>query len=643
MLHRQGDAGGARIHYMRALGCAPHDAALRHDYAVLLMQDGCEVEAIAHFRQVLDAMPGRLDTHLALALCLRACERVAEAMPHARTVAQSAPTDPLGWLVYGSLLQRAGDPTGAEAALRRCLALAPDAAEAWHYLGECLQAQRRWTEAAEAYRRAMREQPVEIINVAACAEHAGDLEAAREGYLQAVALLPGRADCRARLAQIAARLCDFEGETAATLELEARLKAPLPADDVVEPFPLAFLTLSDGARRQALDGYVRHVVERTRHVPPLPAPPRRSDAHVRIGYISADLGAHAVGDLVQDLFAAHDRARFRVHAYSLRRHADDIATHIREGCDAFVDCENLASDAIARRIRDDGIDVLVDLSGYTLGGRPEVLAMRPARVQLGWLGFVHPHQAPWLDALLLDEHVLPLDAPWPYDDRVIRLPGTLLPASKPRRGTRDRRRFGLPADEPVLASFNNAYKLDAPLLDAWATILRRVPNAHLLVYLPPAARPGFMRNWRRVDGDQARLRIVDALPPEEQASRAASCDLMLDAFRYQAGATGIAAVGAGLPLLSRVGSTPAGRLGVSLNRALGLDELVCSDTTAYVEQAIRLASDACALQALHARLPRAAREARLFDPRRSAEAIEDVAVAALSRPRAPAPHKAGSA
>lgn len=597
------------------------------------MQTGREADATHQFQHVLQAEPERIESRLALALCLRTRGLINEALLHAEWAVTHAPGEPLGWLLKGSLQQLAGDAHRAEVSLRRCVALAPAAAEAWHYLGESLQAQQRWQEAAGAYRHAMAAQPGEIVNIAACAEQAGELEAARHGFRQAVALMPARADIRTRLAHVAAQLCDFDGESEAVQALEARLMAPtLAADDVSEVFALSFLPVSDTARKAAATRYASRVTERARRFAPLPSHPAHTSGPIRLGYLSADFGPHAIGTLVRDLFAAHDRTHFRVHGYSLHRHQGVIANRIRAGCDVFIDCEYLGSEAIARRIRDDRIDVLIDLAGYTLGSRPEVLALKPAPVQLGWLGFIHPHQAPWLDGLLLDDHVLSPDASWPFDDRVIRLPGTLLPASPMPTGTRDRRRFDLP-DGPVLASFNSAYKLDAPLLAAWAAIMRRAPDAHLMVYLPPAARAGFMRHWVGLDGDVSRLMVVEALPPHEQADRAASCDLMLDAFRYQGGATGVAAIGSGLPVLSRIGDTLTGRLGVSLNRALGLDELVCADTGTYIDTAVRLASDPDALAALRRRVTQAAHDARLFDPRRSAQAIEMAATAALAQKR----------
>src|SRR5690606_16569428 len=162
-----------------------------------------------------------------------------------------------------------------------------------------------------------------------------------------------------------------------------------------------------------------------------------------------------------------------------------------------------------------------------------------------------------------DQGTQPAEARWPYPDRILRIP-QLLPAGPMPAGRRDRARFGLPDSGVVLCSFNNSYKLCPALIGAWIRILRNAPDSVLMAYVPPHAREGFLRCWESHAGPRERLVLVDRLPAAAQADRAASCDLFLDAFRYQAGATAVASIAAGLPILSRRGSTPLSRLSTSL-------------------------------------------------------------------------------
>lgn len=621
--HAAGDVAAASAHYERALAAAPGDTALMFDYAVLLMHSARLREAATVLREVRRLAPGDLHALLALTVCLRSDGVIEEALQVAEEATLRLPHDATLWMLKGSIDVRAGRYPQAETALRRALSLAPGFGEAWHYLGESLHQQQRWKDAIEAYRRAAVEQPGEIYNIAMCAEQAGDLDLARSGYRQASDLFPDRADVLLRLAQTEARLCDFAGEHAALAKFRLAVADGLPAGQTLEAFPLTYLPLDTTLVRDALDRYMDAVRARAPAAGPIAPATIPAGARIRIGYLSADLGRHAVGQLVGDVFRTHDRERFEVFAYSLRVHDDAVATRIRESCDVYVDCASLGTADIVGRIKQDALHVLIDLNGPTTGARLEVLAARPAVLQLGWLGFLHAQQAPWLDAVLLDEHVQPADSAWPFDDRVVRLPTSVFPPPPGAGGRRQRARFGMPAEgNVVLASFNNSYKLDAPLVAAWIRILQQAPAATLMVYLPATARPGFLRHWTGMGGDPSRLMVVDALAPEDQADRAASCDLLLDAFRYQGGATNLDAAASGLPVLCRAGDTPPARLGVSINLALGLDEMVVADTDAYVSRAAWLANHPAELDALRHRVANAARRSAFSDSRRTTAGIE---------------------
>jgi len=624
--HAAGDLATAAVHYERALAAAPGDASLMFDHAVLLMQMVRMQDAATLLREVRRKLPDDTQVLLALTVCLRTGGGTEEAMQVAEEATARLPHDATAWMLKGSIEVSAGLYTNAEASLRRALSLAPRFGEAWHFLGESLHHQQRWQEAIHAYRMASAEQPGEIYNVGMCAEQAGDLELARSSYQQASSMFPDRADVLLRLAQTEARLCEFSAEYATLEKLRRATARGLPAGEVLEAFPLTYLPLKASLVRQALDRYMEAAIARA----PTPALSTQSamisvGQRIRIGYLSADFGRHAVGQLVADVFRSHDRERFEVFAYALRRHDDAVANRIRGSCDVFVDCTSLGTADIVERIRRDGIHVLVDLNGPTTGARLEVLAARPAILQLGWLGFLHAQQAPWLDAILLDEHVQPLDSAWPYGDRIVRLPQSLFPPSPITGGRRQRTRFGLPAEGfAVLASFNNSYKLDLALVSAWIRILALAPDALLMVYLPLSARAGFLRHWRELGGEGSRLMVVDALDPVDQADRAASCDLLLDAFRYQGGATTLDAIGSGLPVLCRAGDTPPSRLGVSVNRALGMDELVAMDTDDYIRRAASLANHPAELHALRQRVMALMERGAFSDTRRVTADLEQI-------------------
>lgn len=637
-LHQAGKLETAAACYLRALQAAPQDALLLHDYALLLMQSGELSDAL----QALRAIPPDAGCHpqslLARAHCHRALGQLVDGIDTARHAAELLPEHPIVWLLLGSQQSIAGQHAEAIASLARALAIAPDLAEASHYLGESLQAQDRYADAAYAYRQAARAQPTEAINIGICAEMLGDLEQARSWYLEMERLVPGRLDNLVRLAHVCAQLCRMDESDAIATRVQAidaqHSNTPLTG---IEPFPLTYLPLSEAFKQRALVAHAGSVMAKAAQWPALPAmPAARTRLRLRLAYISPDLGRHAVGTLLQQHFEAHDRACVEVTAYSLRRFDDPVAARIAAGVEHFVDASAWPDLTLAERIRADGIDVLVDLGGYTHGARPAALAMRPAPVQLGWLGFIHAQEAPWLDAIVLDNWTAPETA-WPYSDRVLRMRSPLLPAWHLLRPAPDRQRFGLPpADVPLLASFNNSYKLSRALLDAWVRILDAAPDARMLVFLRQAqARPGFLGAWRAAGGDASRLLFADQLPFDQQLARAASCDLFLDAFRYQAGATGVMSMAAGLPVLGVAGQHPLSRMGNALNLYLGMDELVAPDVQGYVDAAITLATNPDRLSGLRERLAHRLDASNLLSPRRTAAEIERIAMDAHLRQNAP--------
>lgn len=621
LAHVRGDLSEAAGLYERAMLTSPDDPVLHRDYAALLMQLGRHADAVPVLRHAVSLSGAPADTALALAVCLRATGNLVEAAHAAGLAITHLPDEVAPWLVRGTSLLRIHDLSRAEHALRQCLSIDDRCLEAWHYLGEACQAQGRWREAIDCYRMVEAKHPGEITNIGQCATQLGDQPLALACFERMCALHPRRVDARVRLAHAQAVSCLLTDQATTLERLLVRLQEGPPTEgDLPDPFALASSGLTERHKHHLLQ---RHAALIESAVPAVPPRRRESRSRIRVGYLSADFGEHAVGQLVRSLFRAHDRTAFEVYGYGLLDHADEVGMEIKAGFDVFVDLSTANDPEATRIIASADLDVLVDLGGYTAGARPKVLAGRPAPLQLGWLGFIHGQNAPWLDGILLDRNASTM-IDWPYSDRIIQLDCPLLPLATPSQPVPDRNRFGFPDDAIVFASFNNAYKIDHPLLSAWVSILDGVENSVLALLLEPHARAGFLRAWAEHGGDPVRLHLLDRLPFDAQQDRAASCDLFLDAFRYNAGATAVSVLSAGLPLLSVQGSTPLSRMSASLNLDLGLSELVCSDAEDYVRTAVALGNAPSSLNAIRLRLDAQRRSSRCFDIRRTASTLESV-------------------
>lgn len=627
-LHRAGAIAAAETRYMAAIAEHPMDHTLLHDLGVLLMQSHRPKAAINYFRRIPDGTGTHLAALLPLALCERSCGLYEDALRTSALAINSHARDPLAWLLYGSLLVICGNLRAGETSLRKCLQLAPQFAEAHHFLGESLQRQGRAREALAAYAAASRQQPMEAFNIAQCAEVIGDTTTAARSYEQTIALAPHRADVWARYAHFAAAQCDFPTRKKAVACLEELLSRDLAGDDYPEPFALAHLPVSAAAYRKALTHYAGRIASTQANA----KPPRPAGHRLRIAYLSCDFGGHAVGHLVRHLFRSHDHEKFEIYGYSLKHAPCAVEKEMALDFTRYSNISDCSDTEAAAVIERDRIDVLIDLGGYTLGARPAILGRRPARIQLGWLGFISPHEAPWLDGLLMDNVVCPDAADWLFSDRIVRLATPLLPASPPTSMvSSSRKTFGLPEHGPLFASFNNTYKLSGDLIDAWVAILGQCRTASIAVYAPAPARDGFMTQWTASGGDAAQVLFMDNIDRASNLQRMACCDLLLDAFDYHAGATAIDAIDAGLPILCKPGQMPVSRMSASLNDFLGMPELICGSIQDYIEKAIALAINPGNLRALREQLLASPRRRDLLDPRRSARDIEHVCSDFISR------------
>jgi len=614
--HHAARLDDALPHYRRALLLDPSDDVLRYDAALCMMQLGHAQEAAVLFQQIHPASTAWQPARAPLAICLRDSHRAGEALEPARQAITTAEPQAWQWMLLGDLQQRTGQQMAAVDSLQRALALDPTLLEAHHLLGLALQETGRYEEAIKSYEVVAAQLPMELINIAQCLQHLGRWESARDVLAQLHTLQPARMDVMCWLAHVHAQLCEFDATDRIVARLIAQLRVTTPtADDVPQPFTFATLPLGNDLHRQLLD-HAAASIQAGRQ--PLPRAAARRHGRPRIGYLSSDLHHHTVGTLLHGFFAAHDRSRFEVHVYDSGRQPASIngAEHI-EHVGALSDAE------LAKRLHEADLDILIDLNGPTYGGRPGALAYRPARMQLGWLGYLSGQQSPWLDGIILDHSLAPADTSWPFSDRVLRLAGSVFPAAEPHSPPgRDRARWKLPHASPVAASFNSSHKLSRSLLGCWTQILREAPDALLLVCLAPQAHRGFLQSWDLLGGDRDRLRLLSPMPAEQYLECMASCDLFLDAFNYQAGATAIDAASAGLPLLTCPGELPLSRLGSSVNRQLGMPELICNGHHDYVQRAVTLLRNPAALSELRQRVTVRNKDSALHSAARAATDLQ---------------------
>jgi predicted O-linked N-acetylglucosamine transferase (SPINDLY family) len=610
---RKGQHLPALRHLHKACQAAPQVALYWLNLASVQNKLHAHDEALASARRAVQLDPGcRLSCHL-LAELLRQTNQPAQALQVLRGLQGDSRQDAQHWLLQGAMLAALGQHAQAAQAFLQVLALQPGDVQAYMQLGYALAAQRQFVEAAECFRAVTMIDPSQL-GAAIHAAHYADW---------ACDWAQGAQD-RQRLAQAFA--------------LQAQSGAPGTGFS-----PFCLLAMGDdpqlalrGARLEAAR-QAQEIRQRCQWVAPLPGPQGHPQAakqmasgRCRIGLVSADFRTHATGMLLVQTLENLDRDRFELLLYS---HGASDGTPLRRrieaAADQFVDCSTLSLAQQAQRIRDDGVTVLIDMSGYTTGSRLQLFALRPAPVQAVWLAYPGSLGAEgWVDYLIGDPVITPLAFADDYTEKLAQLPVCYEPTDERREHpetTASRSEVGLPEDAFVYACFNQSYKISEPVFTRWCSILQRVPQAVLWLLVPQAHLQAALRQRAVERGiDPQRLVFAPFVTPTEHLARLPLADVFLDTFPYGAHTTCSDALWMGLPVLTLVGRSFPSRVAASLLGAVGLADLAVDDAQVYEEMAVRLAEDPEALTDIRDHLWDNRRDLPLFDNIRFAAELSDL-------------------
>ncbi|NUB05732.1 tetratricopeptide repeat protein [Azospirillum sp. Vi22] len=604
----------------------PEEAVARSAYGEALRRQGRAAEAEAHHRAALSWLPDFGGNHFNLGLTLQVLGRTAEAADAYGEAARLMPRFAPAPCNQGVLLRALGHHEAAETALRRAVSLDPTLVPGWLNLGTAVQERGQPEAAAHCYRNALTLRPdlaEAHANLGLVVKEAGHLADSLPSFERALALgLPDAGGVLAQLVQQMRHLCRWNG----LAERSAQLAALVSGGGTRQVHPWIFL--GEGAGPAAELACARRYADwRAQGIAAMPV---RRDAgsrgRLRVAYLSADFHEHATAALIAELIERHDREQVEVVGCSYG--PDDggpMRRRLTAAFDRFVDLAACSHADAAARIRADGVDILVDLKGYTQHARPEIAAHRPAPVQAQWLGYPGTMGAGFIDYVIGDPVVTPFDHQPFYAERIVQLPACYQPNDRrrPIGPTPSRAACGLPERGVVFCCFNAAYKITPALFDLWCRLLRAVPDSVLwLLDSHPEASANLRREAVRRGVAADRLVFAPRRPPAEHLARYRLADLFLDTTPVGAHTTASDALWAGLPVLTVTGKGFASRVGMSLLRAVGLPELAVRSPADYEAAAVRLAGDPDGIARLKARLMAERERAPLFDTDRLARALE---------------------
>jgi protein O-GlcNAc transferase len=622
--------------YTRALSLAPGLAeAMLGRGNVMLAQERYD-EALASYDKALTVKRDSADSFAGRGLALRALKRFAPAAESFERAVALDPGHADAWFGRAAVLIELRRFAEAAASFDKVLATRPDFAEAYYGRGRALQALRRYDEALADFDTALAMQPF----FAECLYAYGNLLRERNRLEEA--------------AQVFERLYDFapdhdflkgmllytkmfcgdwdryaELADAVTWDVQLGQKA-------TEPFVYQAVSSSPADLKRCAEIFA------TARYPAAASSVWTGERYphdkIRIGYVAGEFRYQATSILMAELFERHDKSRFALYAFD--NGWDDGSTlrkRINQACDEVVDIASLDDLAAAAAIRRREIDVLVDLSGYFGLERTGVFALRPAPVQVNYLGFPGTLGADYIDYIVADKIVIPPDEAEFYTEKIAWLPDCYQANDTTRRvadRVPTRREHGLPEQGFVFCCFNNTYKITPDVFDVWMRLLGRVEGSVLWLLQHHELTP---RNLRREAESRGiapeRLVFATGIPLEEHLARHRLADLFLDTLPYNAHTTGNDALWAGLPLLTCEGTTFPGRVAASLLRAAGVPELVTRSLAEHEAMALKLARDPELLASHKAKLADNRGSCALFNAERFARHIEAAYAAMWERTR----------
>ena len=497
------------------------------------------------------------------------------------------------WFNLGVAFSQAGDKRNAAIAYQNTLALRPDFHSAAANLGLVLESLGETEAALQTWESALQsdEARTTLLNHRArLFEQLNRLNVAEQEMRRSLLINPKQPDVIQHWVHVRQKLCEWP---IVTNEIPG-----LPIGDLARHAgPLATLALSDdiGVQREAAADWIRR---KTFQPPRMLSPPDGyRHGRIRVGYLSSDFCRHAMSYLIAELFESHDRDRFEVFGYcSSPDDGSDIRARVIRAFDHFKSIKHLPDEQAAQLIRDDEIDILVDLNGLTSGARLQILRWKPAPVQATYLGFIGPVPLPELDYMFCDDIVVPPELALAYEPTPLYI-ATNYQANDNKRTighATTRAAAGLPDGTFVFCCFSNHYKITEEVFSAWMTILRRSANSVLwLIGDNESARRNMLRRAVSCGIDQNRVVFASRVGPDEYMARLALADLFLDTFPYNAGTIASDAIRMGLPLLTISGRSFASRMAGRLLSAVGAHQGIVTNVPEYIECAVSLAGDKC--------------------------------------------------
>lgn len=620
--------------YQQALELQPQSIDARYNLALGMQKLDRLDRAIELYREIISQQPRHAQAHYSLGNALQQNYQFQAAIEHYQKSIAIQPNYAEAWYNLGVAWQTQADYGQAIAAYEQAIALNPRYVEAHNGIGAILELQGKGQAAIDCYKQALEINPSHIhawLNLANVQQRLGDLNVSIESYRQVLAIAPDHPKALDGLIGLLRQTGQWSELDVLTQRLWQSIESRIGQNLNCEVSPLNSLYLPFTAAQQQSIA-VNHAQSIERKVTELQdrfsfEPNARRNEKIRLGYVSGDFRNHAVAHLMLRLFELHDRTSFEVFAYSLG--PDDGSAYrqkLMTDCDCWREMHGLTPASIVTQMRTDRIDISIDLAGYTEHAIPEIFALRAAPIQINYLGYPGTLGAEYIDYVITDAVITPPELVRSISEKCLLMPDSYqinydwqpLSTHNHPKST-----WGLPEDSAIYCCFNKAQKIEPTIFAAWMRILKQVPHSVLWLLQDHVEFETHLRAAATSHGvNSKRLIFAPRQSRDIHLQRHQSADLFLDTLYYNAHTSASDSLRVGVPLLTVLGETFAGRVAASLLSAVGLPELIAPDLSAYEQIAIELGQNPAKLQQLKQKLLAQLPTTSLFDPSRFVRNLE---------------------
>lgn len=544
------------------------------DTATTLRSQGKVQEAMANYQQAIAIDSAFTAAYNDLGILLAINGRLEEALINFQNVVSLDPNNFIGYSQVGNTLRQLNRLDDAAINFRRAIAIDPNRARLHLVLSQILREQ-------------------------------GQLSAAAATIEQALKLQHNNTDMLFALARIRIE----QGRADSAMNLYGRILQIDPYHVGAGGgalFDMHYLpTYSPGDLFEAAKGFSGRYATRQRCLP-APNNPADPGRRLRVGYVSGDFNGHPVGLFMESVLANHDKTQYETYCYYNNDKFDDYTDHLQKSADHWRAVNGRSDEELARQIRHDGIDLLIDLSGYTGKSRLLAFAHKPSPVQITWLGYFDTTGLDAMDYIIADRFVIPSEDERYYVEKVVRLPNAYLCFSPPRATVEPGPLPALATGKVTFGCFNNPAKITDAVIACWSRLLHALPEAQLFLkyaaYRDTGVRHHYQDLFAQHDIAPERIRFAGPSSRSQYHLAYQEVDIGLDPYPFNGCATTLEALWMGIPIVTLRNKRNyrfASRMGETLLTNIGLGECVTDNEDAYIAKAISLAVDLTRLDEMH--------------------------------------------